>query len=60
MENKKPQVFIERASPLTKKGIASMCCSEEEYKWYCRGLEDGREIESKKLEKQSEDLRTKK
>ena len=53
-------VQIERASPLTVNGIKSVCCTEEEYNWYCKGLEDGRELEKKKLEKQSEDLRTKK
>ena len=43
-------VQIERASPLTVNGIKSMCCTEEEYNWYCRGLEDGREIMKKKQE----------
>lgn len=39
------KVFIERASLLTKNGIMSMCCTDGEYKWYVRGIEDGRELE---------------
>lgn len=46
------KVFIERASPLTKNGIASMGCTEEEYNWYCRGLEDGRKLTQKTGEKE--------
>ena len=47
-ENK---VFIERASPLTRNGIRSMCCSDEEYNWYVCGLEDGRQSAQKEFEK---------
>jgi hypothetical protein len=35
------KVFIERAAPLTKNGIRSMSCSEEEYNWYITGLIEG-------------------
>jgi len=47
---KETKVFIERASPLTKNGIRSMCCSDEEYNWYVRGLEDGRQSAQKEFE----------
>lgn len=46
------KVFIERASPLTKNGIASMGCTDEEYNWYVKGLEDGRKLERDKIIKE--------
>ena len=38
MDNKKTQVFIERAAPLTKEGIRAVCGTEKEYKIYMKKL----------------------
>ena len=32
MEQEKPEVFIERAAPLTTEGIRAICGTDEEYK----------------------------
>ncbi len=41
-ENKKPEVYIERAALCTVEGIRAICGTDEEYSAYVKGLEKSR------------------